>query len=305
MMFHLTVPDAIDAFIAAAARGVDVRIILDAKGLENRAAAAIAQRLTDHGITVTRSSPAFSITHTKVIVIDETRALVMSLNLTRAYDRTRDYAVVTDDRGVVDELLRVFAADVENAAQRTASTPPLANAALVWSPVNAEARITSLIDSAEKTIVASTENLGAKAIDAAFVRAAKRGVKVRIVTPLCDQNADPLRNVKPVLELDRKSVDARVIAPPATHDEPYPHAKMMIVDGKRAFLGSINFSENSLKHAREVGIVVDDHAAISAFSSAFESDWRFATPPPEKTDGLCPKDSRRADADQSALPIAW
>jgi cardiolipin synthase len=284
MMFHLTVPDVVDALLAAKARGVDVRIILDGKLLEKRSSGAVAQRLTDHGVVVTASSPAFSITHVKAMVIDDARAVVMSLNLTRPYDHTRDYAVVTDDRGVVDEFLRVFDADVDNAAHRTKITPPLADAALVWSPVNAEARLVRLIDSARKTIVASTENLGDKPVDEAFARAAARGVKLRLLVPLCDENPNPLRNVKFVAELDRAGADARVMPPPATAEQPYIHAKMMIVDGVRAFVGSINFSENSMRHARELGIVFEDPAAITEFTRAFDGDWRFATPPPDPHD---------------------
>src|SRR5581483_6468038 len=65
MMFHLTVPDVENALIAAKSRGVDVKIILDGKTLEGRGSAAVAQRLIDHGIEITKSSPAFSITHVK------------------------------------------------------------------------------------------------------------------------------------------------------------------------------------------------------------------------------------------------
>jgi cardiolipin synthase len=310
MMFHLTVPDVENALSAAKARGVDVKIILDAKNVESRGSAAVAQRLIDHGVEITKSSPAFSITHVKAMVIDDTRAVIMSLNLTRIFDHTRDYAIVTDDAGVVDEFLRVFQADIDNAAQKTGNTPPLANAALVWSPVNAEARIVGLIDSARTSIAASTENLGDKPASDAFARAAKRGVKVRLLAPMCDLGNSPLRNLPYVDDLDHANVDARVMPPPATRDQPYIHAKMMIIDGARGFIGSINFSDNSMKHARELGIVFEDHAAITAFSNAYESDWRAAVPPPPKTgatrerkgewkvEALCPKA-------QTDLPIAW
>jgi phosphatidylserine/phosphatidylglycerophosphate/cardiolipin synthase-like enzyme len=310
MMFHLTVPDVEAALVAAKGRGVDVQIILDGKSLESRGYGAVAQRLVDHGIVITKSSPAFSITHVKAMVIDDARAIVMSLNLTRPYDHTRDYAIVTDDRDVVDEFLRVFRADVENAEQKTGNTPPLASAALVWSPIDSEARLVALVDSARASIAASTENLGDKPLQEAFARAAKRGVKVRIVAPMCDQGDSPLRNLKFVDELDKTNVDARVMPPPSTREQPYVHAKMMIIDGARGFVGSINFSENSMKHARELGIVFDDRAAVSAFSNVFESDWRYAVPPPPKTgatnehkgewktDVLCGK--REA---QTALPM--
>jgi phosphatidylserine/phosphatidylglycerophosphate/cardiolipin synthase-like enzyme len=283
MMFHLTVPDVENALIAAKARGVDVKIILDAKNLEGRGSAAVAQRLTDHGIEITKSSPAFSITHVKAMVIDDARAIVMSLNLTRPFDHTRDYAIVTDDATVVDEFLRVFQADIDNAAAKTGNTPALGSPALVWSPVSSEGRIVALVESAQTSIISSTENLGDKPVGDALGRAAKRGVKVRIVAPMCDLGNSPLRNLQYIDDLDHANVDARVMPPPSTREQPYIHAKMMIVDGARGFVGSINFSENSMKHARELGILFDDHAAIVAFTAAFEADWRAAVPPPPKT----------------------
>ena len=289
IMFHLTVPDVVNALVAAKGRGVDVRIILDGKNLESHASAAVEQVLVDHGVQVTASSPAFSITHVKAMVVDDARAYVMSLNLTRPFDRTRDYAVVTDDRGVVAEFDKVFDADVENATNRTKKTPTLSDAALVWSPVDAEPRIVALVDSARKTLLATTENLGDKAVAAALGRAAARGVTVHLLVPLCDEGGNPLRNVKLARELDHAHVDARLMPPPASRDQPYMHAKMLVVDGARAFVGSINFSENSMKRARELGIVFEDATAITAFTRVFESDWRFAEPPPADTDGLCAK----------------
>jgi phosphatidylserine/phosphatidylglycerophosphate/cardiolipin synthase-like enzyme len=283
MMFHLTVPEVERALVAAKSRGVDVKIILDGKTLEGRGSDAVAQRLADHGIEITKSSPAFSITHVKAMVIDESRAMIMSLNLTRPYDHTRDYAIVTDDATVVDEFLRVFQGDIDNAAAKTGNTPPLASPALVWSPVNSESRIVALVESARASIITSTENLGDKPLGDALGRAAKRGVKVRLLAPMCDLGNSPLRNLQFVDDLDHTNVDARVMPPPSTREQPYIHAKMMIVDGTRGFIGSINFSENSMKHARELGIVFEDHAAIVAFTNAFEADWRAAVPPPPKT----------------------
>jgi phosphatidylserine/phosphatidylglycerophosphate/cardiolipin synthase-like enzyme len=127
MLFHLTDPGVVDALAAASGRGVDVQIILDGKNLEARKTAEIARSLNGRGVAVTASSRAFSLTHVKAMVIDGNRALVMSLNLTRRYDKTRDYAVMTDDPGVVAEVLAVFDADLKNAAAGTRSTPALSS----------------------------------------------------------------------------------------------------------------------------------------------------------------------------------
>ncbi|HEX7663508.1 MAG TPA: phospholipase D-like domain-containing protein [Polyangiaceae bacterium] len=297
IMFHLSERSMIDALLAAKARGVDVRLILDAKNLKSKSSQKIVAELEAHGVVVTPSSPDFSITHAKAMVIDDERVVVMSLNLTTIYPKTRDYGVVTTDHDVVAEFDRVFAADVQNAAAKTKITPPLSCTKLLWSPVSSEPKLVGLIDSAQQTIVTSTENLGDSAIEAALARAAARHVSVRVLTPLCDLNPNPLFNVPLVKKLDAEGVDARVMPGPSSPARPYVHAKMMIVDGKSAYVGSVNFSENSTHSARELGIVIDDPAAIGAFGGAFESDWAQAILPPEDTSNVCGKHAANPEGD--------
>jgi cardiolipin synthase len=287
IMFHLSEKSVIAALLQARARGVDVRLILDAKNLESRSSQKIVLELKNAGIVVTPSSPEFSITHAKAMVIDDRRAVIMSLNLTTLYEKTRDYALTTEDPAVVAEFLRVFDADVENAAARTKVTPPLSCPSLIWSPVNSESRLVGMIDSAKTTIVASSENLGDTAIDRALANAANRGVKVRILAPLCDLNPNPLLNVPVAREMETEHIDARLMPAPSSPDLPYIHAKMMLVDGARAYVGSINFSENSTRHARELGILFDDRPAVMQIATAFELDWSKAIAPPADTTGVC------------------
>jgi phosphatidylserine/phosphatidylglycerophosphate/cardiolipin synthase-like enzyme len=157
----------------------------------------------------------------------------------------------------------------------------------MWSPVNSESRIVALADTARASIIASSENLGDTEIQDALVRAESRGVKVRLLAPLCDLNSNPFFDVPFVRKLDAAGVDARMMPGPSSARRPYIHAKMMIVDGRVAYLGSVNFSENSTRHARELGIVFSDHAAIVAMTLAFESDWEWARPPPANLEGAC------------------
>ncbi len=287
IMFHLTEKSIVQALIDARSRGVDVRLILDAKNLESKSSQKIANELKNAGVVVTPSSPEFSITHAKAMVIDKRRAIIMSLNLTTIFEKTRDYAVSTEDACVVQEFLSVFDADVSNAAAHTKVTPPLSCASLLWSPVNSESRLVSLIDSAKTSIATSSENLGDKAIDEALAKAAARGVKTRVLAPLCDLNPNPVLNVPILREMDAEKIDARAMPAPSGREQPYIHAKMMIVDGARAYVGSINFSENSTRHARELGIIFDDQNTIAQISAIYETDWSKAILPPADTTGVC------------------
>lgn len=51
------------------------------------------------------------------------------------------------------------------------------------------------------------------------------------------------------------------------------HAKAIIRDGESAFVGSFNYTKNSLERNREVGLFVSGELAKS-ISQAFESDWK-------------------------------
>jgi len=286
-MFHLSEKSMVQALIQARARGVDVRVILDGKILASRSSQKIVAELRDAGVVVTPSSPEFSITHAKAMVIDDRRALIMSLNLTTLFAKTRDYAILTEDPAQVSEFLRVFDADVGNAEARTKKTPQLSCSTLLWSPVNSEAKLVALIESAKTSIVATSENLGDPAIDHALEAAAARGVRTRVLAPLCDMNPNALFNVPIAREMDAQKVDARLMPGPSSPELPYIHAKMILVDDARGYVGSVNFSENSTRHARELGILFDDRAAVAGIAAAFESDFAKAAPPPADTTGVC------------------
>ena len=112
-----------------------------------------------------------------------------------------------------------------------------------------------------------------------MIDAARRGVNVRVLAPLCDQNANSAYDVPSLEQLIAGGVDARAMPGPPSPSLPYTHAKMMIADGKRAEIGSVNFSTASTTDARELGVFFDDAGAIEMISGAFESDWAQAVDP--------------------------
>jgi len=51
------------------------------------------------------------------------------------------------------------------------------------------------------------------------------------------------------------------------------HAKFMIVDGQRFYVGSANFDWRALKHIHEVGVAGDDEAVAQHLEEVFAMDW--------------------------------
>lgn len=290
-MYHLTDAAIVNAFIQAKARNpnLEVRIILDGDGLKDQRRHAFAAQLSQAKIAVLPSSPGFSLTHEKAMVIDRSYAFVTAINLTDNAATTRDFGVILNDPGVVKEMLTVFEVDWVNAQNKTALTPPLTNPNLVWSPVNAEAKLSSLILSARSTIASTVENLGEATIMNAYVAAAAKGVKVRLIVPMCDKNSDPAFNYKFIPALVSRGVQVKVMPAPETPQHPYMHSKMILVDNTYAYVGSINFSFNSVMKARELGIIFGVPQMAAQIASVFEVDWNqaeVAGAPPTNCPGL-------------------
>ena len=71
---------------------------------------------------------------------------------------------------------------------------------------------------------------------------------------------------------------------------PYVHAKAMVADGSRLFIGSENISATSLDKNREAGILLNDAREASVVESTFDADWSHhaagggtTSPPPVST----------------------
>jgi len=53
------------------------------------------------------------------------------------------------------------------------------------------------------------------------------------------------------------------------------HAKAVVADGARAYVGSENFSGGSLGYNRELGVMFSDPAAVAAVGSSIARDFEL------------------------------
>ena len=56
------------------------------------------------------------------------------------------------------------------------------------------------------------------------------------------------------------------------------HGKMMLVDGERAIVGSINLAPGSFDARRELAIEVDDTALVEPLHDVARHDWKHSEP---------------------------
>jgi len=276
-MYELADPEAVDILEADAARGVVVRVLLDRAYSGAYVNAAAAAELGAHGVSV-RWAPPGTIFHQKTITVDDRTSAIMTLNLTsRYYASSRDFAVITTDVADVDAIVEVFNEDW------TSSGPPGTGPAatnLVWSP-GALAPILALINSAQHSLLIESEEMGDPDVVDALEEAAHRGVSVHVVMTYSPSFAPELTDL----------ADAHVDVSTYASDAPlYIHAKVIVVDGTTAFVGSQNFSETSLDHNRELGIVTRDPSIVESLTHTVSSDVAGATAfdPGSPASGLAP-----------------
>lgn len=82
--------------------------------------------------------------------------------------------------------------------------------------------------------------------------------------------ADIASNKNAAKKLPAAGVLVRTIA------SPYMHAKLILADNVKAYIGSVNFSTQSLDQNRELGIILTQSQSIQTLASIFESDWSRA-----------------------------
>ena len=58
---------------------------------------------------------------------------------------------------------------------------------------------------------------------------------------------------------------------------PGVHAKAILVDGRKAYVGSINLSRTSISETREIGLITKERPVLDTISRTFDTDWANAT----------------------------
>jgi phosphatidylserine/phosphatidylglycerophosphate/cardiolipin synthase-like enzyme len=248
---------------AAAGRGVQVRVILDKR--EKSVNSKAFSYFKAHRIKVTWSWSRFTYTHQKTLIIDGSKALIMTANLTsRYYSTSRDFLVVDTSRADVSAITAVFDADFAHEA-----VTPGDGADLVWSPTDSQDKLLGLINGATRSLRIYSEEMGDTAVEDALIRAAERGVDVQV----CGENSDGEYD-SAYSKLARAGVHISYYSSSTGF---YIHGKVVEADygtgHAKIFIGSENFSSTSLNRNRELGLIISDSAVMSAMAKTFAADF--------------------------------
>jgi len=270
-MFVFSDAALLKAIIAAKRRRVKVRVMLNpVRRSGERDNEATRRALRRAGVDVKNPNPAFDLTHEKSMVVDDTVAFVKSLNwTTRNFTETRDYAVMTDRKRDVAEVIDGFEADWH----RQAFTPRM-HSHLIWCPGPGRDRICDFIDDAKHRLFVQNERYQDAVIIERLVRAQQRGVKVQIMArPPHTLKRDKLvEGVGGLRILDDLGIKIHKLKHLKLH------GKMLLADGVAAIVGSINFAAGSFDDRRELAIEVRDDDIIDRLHRTAHHDWEHSHP---------------------------
>ncbi|MEW6207582.1 MAG: phospholipase D-like domain-containing protein [Acidobacteriota bacterium] len=257
-IFRMDDPIVRDALSAAASRRVRVQALVakESKGWIKRNK-KLADDLVKMGVEVRsprQTGNRIKRYHYKFLTIDDAYSLILTFNPTRQnLHYARDFGLLLRDHSITSELNRLFDADWQGRAFMPSETP------LVISPDNSRSKLIDLLASARRTI---------RIMDA----------------KLQDQETLGL-----LLRKAAAGIDIKVISQAAFYDEVLPnfharklarfklHAKCVVVDGAKFFVGSQNLRKMSMDRRREVGIIIEDPVMARRIERVFDEDWTNAT----------------------------
>ena len=230
--------------------------------------------------------------HGKMIVIDGKQALISTGNFDSSNicnkkehpnNCDRDYSIVSKDAKVISTLTTIFQNDLKGGQYDVSVVLNQAgNQKLTVSPFSLDPLV-SFIKSAHTKIQIETQYLKDPDMNHAIMDAAKSGIQVEVMVASACAFGRPKPNdvakwQKTYGAFDTAGIQSRVFTRNIKVGgvAGYLHAKAIIVDGNRAWVGSTNGSTMSLTDNREYGIFLSDATEISNLQKFVGSD--FADP---------------------------
>lgn len=263
-VYLLSDKDIITSLMHACQRGILVQILLEQHpfggGTVNQ---QTYQTLSNSCVKVAWTNPSYALTHEKTVVIDSKEAFILTQNLTTAaFVKNREYDVTDVNPQDVLEIVNIFHADWN----RTNFIPSTTN--LLISPITSRDNLMQLITNAQQSLSIEMEAIDDPQIIALLIQKAP-SVKISLILPSFSQMA---ANKKVAQKLSNAGVVIK------TMSSPYIHAKLIIADVRKAYVGSINLTTQSMDNNREVGVLITEQDIVQNLSSDFAADWESAIP---------------------------
>lgn len=254
-VYTFTLPGFREALMRAQKRGVDVRVILERFPFWNTSLNRETQLfLQKNKIPLHQSGEKqFAFMHAKYMLFDNDW-IIETANWTRAsFSSNREFFLQGRDHEIYKNLEAIFLADFEGGKWISADIRLLA-----W-PTNARERLTDFLEGTEKTIDIYAPSFSDAGLLTTLAQLCYRDKTIRLL--LADYDND--NQQKPDYG---RCIQVRTMKKSL-------HAKSIIRDSQSAFLGSFNYTKNSLENNREIGLFIS-WEVVKSISQSFESDWK-------------------------------
>jgi cardiolipin synthase len=207
-------------------------------------------RFLAKGITVARTADDLARYHGKMMLVDRKELFVLAHNFTHLdIERSRSFGIVTKNPKLVREAAILFDCDCKRQPYKPRSSR------LIVSPVNARQRLAAFLKRTKRELLIYDIKISDRPMIRILEERARAGVEVRIIGQMAPNKQLTARR------LQRLRLHARVI----------------IRDGKEAFMGSQSLRRVELDERREVGMILGAAKIVNAMRAVFEDDWKAAT----------------------------
>ena len=291
------------ALTDAAERGVQVFLIYDYIG-SIETPASFFRSMALQGIEITAFNiPSFKRglhwfdrrDHRKLAVMDGTAAFLGGFNIGDEYSGLAEKSQRFHDAGIsikgsaVHELVGIFAEiwlmergemlPIPRDISKYADAPEegrgkvtiISGGAHQRRPSIRNVLLFNIVSSAEEILIATPYFIPGLRVIRGLLRAARRGVKVRLLLPeRCDMPLVRLFGHSYYETLLRAGIEIFEI------DHEILHAKVMLFDGARAVIGSANLDQRSFHRNFELNLIIEDKPLGRQIQAMFQADFQDA-----------------------------
>ncbi|MCX5787711.1 MAG: phosphatidylserine/phosphatidylglycerophosphate/cardiolipin synthase family protein [Elusimicrobia bacterium] len=227
--------------------------------------------------------------HGKMVISDGAVALMSTGNFDKSNlcdvaespeKCNRDYTMVLDDPQITATLTAIFEKDLAGVRYDMSAvlTGPAAKR-LTVGPLILDPLL-RLIRSAKRTIELQNQYLKEPEINAALITAAHRGVRVNLnITSLCafgmPNEQEAAKATATYSAFDAAGIETKMFNSSILINgfPGYLHAKAIVVDGERAWVGSANGSVSAVSNNREFGLLFGERQWVQKLSATMKADF--------------------------------
>lgn len=296
---------------AAGERGVRIRLLLEEKGLKISTQDTLEQLKTIPNLEL-RVIPferlSGGIVHAKYLLVDGKQAYMGSQNLDwRALEHIHETGLLIDDPRVVTQISAIFEQDWQAQARLTqgetvaplpAATQPADRSGnyLVASPkafnpagvIDSEEELPRLLAEAQQLVRIQVMDYVPLSygpdktrpyyavIDNAIRTAASRGVQIELMVSEWSTKMPNIAYLKSLALLPNIQIKTVSIPQASSGFIPFArviHSKIMTIDGKKAWIGTSNWSGGYLDNSRNLEMVIQNPAMAQRVDMLYTQLW--------------------------------